>query len=111
VTPPPAALERDTELRLRDQAQNQLSQQQPVYVERCWPKPQAARPTKPPVMPGRFEFAVTFDAAGNETKRKMVLAFPSHSPLSDCVQRQSLPKLKIPPPAKEVTTTVSLAIP
>jgi hypothetical protein len=113
VTPPPdpAALERDSQLRLRDQAQNQFSQQQPVYVERCWPRPAAVRSTKPPVMPARFDFAITFDAAGNETRREVVLVFPSQSPLADCVKRQSLPKLRIPPPAKEVTTTVSLAIP
>jgi hypothetical protein len=113
VTPPPdpAALELDSQLRLRDEAQNQLARQQPVYVDRCWPKPPATRPTKPPVMPARFEFAITFDAAGTETKREVVLAFPTHSPVSDCVKRQSLPRLNIPPPTKEVTTTVSLAIP
>jgi hypothetical protein len=62
-------------------------------------------------MPARFDVTLTFDAAGEETRREVVLAFPNQSALSDCVQRQSLPKLKIPPPSKEVTTTVSLAIP
>lgn len=100
----------ESRVRAEEQAEFAFVKQQPDYARACWkPAPVAAGGT--PDLGGAFEFDLTFDAKGAETKRVMRTGGYAKPELADCVRKLKLPAISIPAPGREITVSVNFPIP